>query len=392
MKIIRNENKSIIGLLGCTCINSVLYMFLNTFMVAYFITLTNYDYRLISVYYIITFIFIMLSFLFLGRIVKNKSQVVVFRIGIIMYCAYILLIALLKEKIVNYYILLGSFYGIVQGFFWLAGHSLITEYTKDEANNFVSLKSILSKILKIIVPFILGISIEVTSFSYIAKIILILSIIQFSFSLLIKDKVKVNTNKYNLKDYILYIKGNNKFKYFYKLIACDGIINYLFDTLITILIVMTFKTALNLGILTTIFSIFSILSVYIFQRKLSNNKNIIKISTVLMFISTIFLLVDINKFTIIIYNLFYSVSLILLINKAETKRYEIVNEDKKVVNNYLVEHQVMSEVCLNVSRIIGYIVLFIASLFNSQIVFKLLLFIVTIFIVIYSYLMLKLDK
>ena len=155
---------------------------------------------------------------------------------------------------------------------------------------------------------------------------------------------------------------------------------------------MTFKTALNLGILTTIFSIFSILSVYIFQRKLSNNKNIIKISTVLMFISTIFLLVDINKFTIIIYNLFYSVSLILLINKAETKRYEIVNEDKKVVNNYLVEHQVMSEVCLNVSRIIGYIVLFIASLFNSQIVFKLLLFIVTLFIVIYSYLMLKLDR
>ena len=74
MKIIRNENKSIIGLLGCTCINSVLYMFLNTFMVAYFITLTNYDYRLISVYYIMTFIFIMLTFWYWGRIEKIKLR------------------------------------------------------------------------------------------------------------------------------------------------------------------------------------------------------------------------------------------------------------------------------------------------------------------------------
>ena len=46
-----------------------------------------------------------------------------------MYCIYILLIALLKEKIVNYYLFLGSFYGVVQGFFWSAGHSLINEYT-----------------------------------------------------------------------------------------------------------------------------------------------------------------------------------------------------------------------------------------------------------------------
>ena len=31
--------------MGTTLINNVLYMFLNTFMVAYFVTLTNYDYK-----------------------------------------------------------------------------------------------------------------------------------------------------------------------------------------------------------------------------------------------------------------------------------------------------------------------------------------------------------
>lgn len=386
-----SNKSSIIGLLGCSVINNILYMFLNTFMVAYFITLTNYDYKLISIYYIMSFIFILLSFLVLGRIVKNKTQVVVYRIGIAMYCLYILSVALLKEKIVDYYIYLGAYYGIVQGFFWSAGHSLTNEYVKDTTNNFISLKSIIGKTLKIIIPFILGASIEVTSFSYVAKIILIFSIIQFSFSLLIKDKEKINTKKYNLKEYISYIKSNKKFKEFYTLIACDGIVSYLLNTLITILIVMTFKTMISLGTITTIFSICSILSVYIFQRRLGNSNNILIISTVLMVISVILLLIDINKVTIILYNLCDSVFLVLLVNKVETKRYEIVNNDKKVTKDYLVEHQVVSEAVLNISRIIGYIVLFIASLFNSMIFFKLLLVISTIFIVIYCRLMVKLE-
>lgn len=387
-----NDSLSKIGLIGCSAINSLLYMFLNTFMVAYFITLTNYNYKLISIYYIMSFVFILLTFLLLGKIVKNKTQVIIYRIGIIMYCLYILLIALLKEEIINYYIYLGSFYGIVQGFFWVAGHSLTNEYAKDETNDFISIKSIIGKFLKIILPFILGISIELTSFSNVAKIILIFSVFELSFSFLIKDKQKINSKKYDLIEYIHYIKDNKSFKQFYGIIACDGIVSYLLDTLITILIVMNFKTMISLGTLTTIFSICSILSVYIFQRKLGNNNKILIISAMLMVLSVILLLIDINKVTIVIYNLIDSVFLVLLINNVETKRYEVVNNDQKVISDYLVEHQVASEVALNISRIIGYLILFIASLFNNMIIFKVLLIISTIFIIIYCYLMVKLSQ
>ena len=384
-------NRNIIGLIGCTCINNILYMFLNTFMVAYFITLTNYDYRLISLYYIMSFIFIMLTSLVLGRIIKNKSQVGIFRLGILMYSFYILLIAFLKERIVDYYLYLGSFYGVVQGLFWSAGHALINEYTTKEENDFISLRSIISEILQVIIPLILGVSIEFTSFPYIAKIILLLSFFQFSFSLLIQDKKKIVKQKYDLKKYIHFIKDNQNFKVFYKLIACDGIISYLLDTLITILIVMTFKTSLNLGILTTVFSFCSIVSVYIFQKRLNNPKNISIVSAICMIASTLILLISINKATIIIYELCESVFLVLLINKAETKRYEVINKDKEVMHNYLVEHQVLAETSLNISRILGYIILFIASLINSMVIFKILLAIVSLFIILYCALMNKLD-
>ncbi len=73
------KKQSIIGLMGSLLINNVLYMFINTFMIAYFYTLTNYDYKIISVFYIMSFIFIGLTFFTLGKVIKNKMQVPIFR-------------------------------------------------------------------------------------------------------------------------------------------------------------------------------------------------------------------------------------------------------------------------------------------------------------------------
>lgn len=384
--------KSAIGIMGSLLINNVLYMFVNTFMVAYFITLTNYDYKQISIYYALSFIAILLTFLTFGRIIKNKNQVWVFRSGIIAYCLYILMLAFLKEKIVTYFAPLGFFYGIVQGLIWVAAHTLVNEHTQNNTNKFISFKSIISKILKIFFPIVFGVSIELTSFSYVAKIVILLSITQFVFSLFIEDKAKTYDKKYNLKEYINLVKNNDKFKTVYKLCVCDGIVNYLLETLIVILTVMTFKTTISLGVITTITAICSILSVYIFQYKLKSNWKILKICNIMMISSVLLLLINISKPTIIIYNICTAIFLVILSNTGDTKRYEIVSENEIVVKDYIVEHQVVCEVILNITRIIAYILLFIISLFNNIILFKILLLLVTIVILIYSKLLIKLKK
>lgn len=385
-------SKSAIGIMGSLLINNVLYMFVNTFMVAYFITLTNYDYKQISIYYALSFIAILLTFLTFGRIIKNKNQVWVFRSGIIAYCLYILMLAFLKEKIVTYFAPLGFFYGIVQGLIWVAAHTLVNEHTQNNTNKFISFKSIISKILKIFFPIVFGVSIELTSFSYVAKIVILLSITQFIFSLFIEDKAKTYDKKYNLKEYINLVKNNDKFKTVYKLCICDGIVNYLLETLIVILTVMTFKTTISLGVITTITAICSILSVYIFQYKLKSNWKILKICNIMMVSSVLLLLTNISKPTIIIYNVCTAIFLVILSNTGDTKRYEIVSENEIVVKDYIVEHQVVCEVILNITRIIAYILLFIISLFNNIILFKILLLLVTIVILIYSKLLIKLKK
>lgn len=384
--------KSAIGIMGSLLINNVLYMFVNTFMVAYFITLTNYDYKQISIYYALSFIAILLTFLTFGRIIKNKNQVWVFRSGIIAYCLYILMLAFLKEKIVTYFAPLGFFYGIVQGLIWVAAHTLVNEHTQNNTNKFISFKSIISKILKIFFPIVFGVSIELTSFSYVAKIVILLSITQFIFSLFIEDKAKTYDKKYNLKEYINLVKNNDKFKTVYKLCICDGIVNYLLETLIVILTVMTFKTTISLGVITTITAICSILSVYIFQYKLKSNWKILKICNIMMISSVLLLLINISKPTIIIYNICTAIFLVILSNTGDTKRYEIVSENEIVVKDYIVEHQVVCEAILNITRIIAYILLFVISLFNNIVLFKILLLLVTIVILIYSKLLIKLKK
>ncbi len=385
-------SKSAIGIMGSLLINNVLYMFVNTFMVAYFITLTNYDYKQISIYYALSFIAILLTFLTFGRIIKNKNQVWVFRSGIIAYCLYILILAFLKEKIVTYFAPLGFFYGIVQGLIWVAAHTLVNEHTQNNTNKFISFKSIISKILKIFFPIVFGVSIELTSFSYVAKIVILLSITQFIFSLFIEDKAKTYDKKYNLKEYINLVKNNDKFKTVYKLCICDGIVNYLLETLIVILTVMTFKTTISLGVITTITAICSILSVYIFQYKLKSNWKILKICNIMMISSVLLLLINISKPTIIIYNICTAIFLVILSNTGDTKRYEIVSENEIVVKDYIVEHQVVCEAILNITRIIAYILLFVISLFNNIVLFKILLLLVTIVILIYSKLLIKLKK
>lgn len=385
-------SKSAIGIMGSLLINNVLYMFVNTFMVAYFITLTNYDYKQISIYYVLSFIAILLTFLTFGRIIKNKNQVWVFRSGIIAYCLYILILAFLKEKIVRYFAPLGFFYGIVQGLIWVAAHTLVNEHTQNNTNKFISFKSIISKILKIFFPIVFGVSIELTSFSYVAKIVILLSITQFIFSLFIEDKAKTYDKKYNLKEYINLVKNNDKFKTVYKLCICDGIVNYLLETLIVILTVMTFKTTISLGVITTITAICSILSVYIFQYKLKSNWKILKICNIMMISSVLLLLINISKPTIIIYNICTAIFLVILSNTGDTKRYEIVSENEIVVKDYIVEHQVVCEAILNITRIIAYILLFVISLFNNIVLFKILLLLVTIVILIYSKLLIKLKK
>lgn len=107
------------------------------------------------------------------------------------------------------------------------------------------------------------------------------------------------------------------------------------------------------------------------------------VATVSLVFSILLLIIKMNKITIIIYNLCSGIFLVILKNIAEAKRYTVTEKIKEIEKDFLVEYHVISECHINIARIIGYGILFVASLFNNLIVFNLLL--IVIMIIIYKY-------
>ena len=83
-------------------------------------------------------------------------------------------------------------------------------------------------------------------------------------------------DKYSFLNFIKYIKNNNlkKLRYYNLSGVAYGIVESSISTLIVILTIMTFKTSLNLGVLTTIFAIFSVVSLTIYNKVCYNNISI----------------------------------------------------------------------------------------------------------------------
>ena len=370
---------SSISLMVCDLINSAISLFGETFLVAYFLQITNENISQVSIYYIIVYALLGIGNYLLGNKIKSKPQkrVEIYRIGIIVKSIYILLIVLFKENINQNYILFAILYGISEALYWSTYDIMNIEIIdNNNRKRYVTTKRILGKIVHIIVPIVLGTSIELTSFTNIAIYVFILTIIQVIISTFI------NTNKFK--------KEGAKEKY--NLAFLYGMMMDTIKVLVVIITIMTFKTSLNLGILTTIFSICSMISLYLYnklyQKKYS--KNLLSICSILIIVGVLGLILDINKTTLILYNFTYSITIYILEVMFKIKSDDSVKEYN--LEKWVVEYHTFIEGFMEIGRITGFILMAIVGLLNNIIYFKLLLLIVTMSIPIYSITMNKIEK
>lgn len=183
-----------------------------------------------------------------------------------------------------------------------------------------------------------------------------------------------------------------KLNAYYKSNLVYGIIEDPMSTLVTIITVMTFKTSLNLGILTTIFSICSIIALYLYKRyyNKNNSKIILAICSTLIFVGAIGLVINIEKSTLIIYNFACTVSLCIFDVIFNTQKGNLIKECNIEKRN--VEHVMLNGFITDISRVIGFSFILIAGLINNMIVFKILLLIIALFVPLYSKLISNLEN
>lgn len=263
--------------------------------------------------------------------------------------------------------------------------------------SYMTTKRILSKLIHIIIPIILGTSIELTSFMNISIYIFVLTLFQIIISLYIdmnKFEFKGKKEKYSLNKFMnkLSIVQKEKLKHVYKLSFLYGVMMDTIRVLVIIITIMTFKTSLNLGILTTIFSICTMISLYVFNKFYQKKylKSLLIFCSVLVIFGVIGLLLNINRTTLIIYNFTYSITVYILEVMFKIKTDNIVREYN--IEKWIVEYHTFIDFFMELGRIIGFLLMLVIGLLNNIVYFKVLLLIVTVSIPLYDITMYRVEK
>ena len=386
-------------LIASDLIYTITALFAQTFLVAYLLKITNDNITQVSLYYmIINFIHAMGS-IFIGKFIKNGkyNKTKILSLGIIIRAIFILFIVLLGNKLSNMFVIVAIFCGISETLYWSAHEIIFVEITNNEnRKSYMATKKIASTIVNIVAPIILGSTIELYSFTKIAIYVLALSIIQIvlSFQIKIDSKVNVKTTKFSLKNYINTIKTKKGLKVhkYYKSNLLYGIVEDPMKTLVTIITIMTFKTSLNLGILTTIFSIFQIAVMYLYKKfyNKSNAKYILFAVSSLIFIGAMGLVIDIDKITLIIYNFACTTGLCIFDAIYNTQKGDLIKECN--IEQYDVEHVMFNSILTCSSRFIGFSLILIVGIIDNMVFFKGLLAVIAILVLIYSRIIINMEE
>lgn len=383
--------KNGILLISSDLIYTITALFADTFLVAYLLKITNENIIQVSIYYMIINALHALGSIIIGKYIKDEkySKTKILSLGVILRAIFILFIVLLGSELSNLFVIVAVFCGISETLYW-STHEMIFVGITNNSNrkSYMATKKIFSTIVHIIAPIILGSTIELYSFTKIAIYVLVLSLIQIIITMQIKIETKKNveSTKFNIKNYIKNIKSKKELKahQYYKSNLLYGIIEDPMKTLVTIITIMTFKTSLNLGIITTIFAIFQILIMYLYKKFYNKNnaKYILFIISILIFIGAIGLVIDIDKATLIIYNFACTTGLCIFDAVYNTQKGNLIKECN--IEEYDVEHVMFNSFLTSLSRFIGFTLILLVGLLNNMILFKSLLVVIAILVLVYS--------
>ena len=377
-------------------IKKIMTIFLGPFLTAYFISTSTNSILNIAIYYIFTYATMALSTLVVAAITEKRNRIKIFRIGIILNFIYILIIILLKEKIINYLPIISILYGISASCYYFPYNLFIINKVKNtERTNYMVKLFITISVVGILFPIIFGSIITITNYILTAVIVLFISLIQIILSFFITDNHNGDLEEYNLKKAWLELKKNKQVinclagEFFIGMNICNGAL----ETVMVILILNSFKTNINLGIITSIATLLSILVVKIYGLIYNkrDDKKVIIISSIIPVISLIIFLILKTNTTVIIYKFSYVIFAEILSLVRKIKIFNLSNS--KIVNkSNQCEFNAIREVTLNVGRVTGYTLLLLAGLTQSAVVLNIVTIILTLSLLVMSINLTKVKK
>lgn len=381
----KKMNKNLKRLIAIGTLTGITEIYMNTFLSARIYELAS-SIQTLAMYYIVEYIFIAATFLLFGSKIKSKPLKAL-RFGIILNLILIAFIMIVNEDITKYYIPFAMLLGVAQGSYYSPFSVLVGTYN-DNAVRYCTISSMLTNIISVLFPITIGVYINVASFREVTICMVIVSAVQIAISLGIENVV-VET-KCNLMSFIEIIKNSKRVVNYYKIGFFNGIVTSVLDRTVLVLIMLIFGSALQLGILSTVFAVFTIITTGLMNKfyKKEKSRVLIWISAVMPMIAVIILAVDVSRGTVIFYKVIAAIFICILNLVASVERYDCL--DVSLQKEYTTEHQTLAEIVLAAGRIFGLsILLILSSLIGGLYAIMIMLIFISFSIIAYAYLIVK---
>lgn len=361
-------------------LGKIIQIFLTTFLASYFYKISEQNMVDLSLYYIITFIVATIGAVVFANYIKTKNKMNLYRLGAAIKAIYIFTIILMKEQIINHIYLIGFMYGITIATTGFPLNMIESEQVEeDERCKYLGYKSAVGELVSLVIPVLLGAYISFNSYEIAAILIFIFSIIKLFFTFFIKNK-NMQTEKVDLFGFAKILSKDNILKKLYMIEFLKGITVYgALSLIVSLLIIYELKTDLQLGIWTSLFSVMTIIGMMLFSKYYNkgNSKLILGICFIAILLSYICILISINIYTIIIYNIVYYIFVNILLNITEANLFNYSNV-KDFKDKYNTEYFIFRELFLNLARIISYSLLLVVGISQNMNLLKVLLMLISI--------------
>ena len=373
-------------------LKNIIANFVDVFLVLYFLDVSDKNILPLGIYKLVAIIAIYSVILLVRNFAKSKHRVNLMRIGIVLDFVYFLIIILLKDKVVDYIYLVGLLYGLEEGFYYSVYNILESDGVKNEERaKFTGTYTATESILSIIFPLIFGSLIYATGFLKSLIAVFIIVIIRIILSFIYKDTNIPKANKTNMKKYLELTKKDRRFKQMYIVDFFNGFVysEAAFSYIFTIYIIKVFSNSFSLGVFTSIFSIITFFTGILFAKFIKSKyyTRAIKVSMIFTLLSLLLMIFNCNAVTIVLFNLFQTISkkLKILINGNNLAN---LSNDTRIQKEYKTEYWLANETSLVIGRIISSSVFILTAYANPTI----MIIIFAIFLLLFALNSIKLQK
>ena len=376
-------NKNQKCLFSIHVVRGIMELFTNTFLTSHIISMTSdniFGGGLFNaaLFYAMQYIFYGLFYFLISFLVKKSNRVIFLQLSMIVNLALVIGLVFWADTISNWIILTGALCGLSNAFYYASYFVMKNEFAERVSIKKYNILTVIGvNVIKIVMPTILGVLIDSSSFSNISIYMSAITLIQIVISLFIKP-FKENTGNLRFLKYYKNLRedkeARSKIKYTYLNAILSGIKNT-YKLILTVLILYTYKTNFGLGLFTSISSLITMGLLILFKIFDNNPKtNKLAIYIIIGFlplISSIVLAFWLNEITLVIFNFFLTVAIYFSDYFGSSERDAIIKHIGK--RQFIAEHQLFIELLTCFSRTISYFVLLAMGFIGNIVVFKVLL-------------------